>query len=193
MLRSGGTIRLLEHARSRRRAISTIQERSAPALGSRGRRLPLTTTCCGQSTTPDSRSWSSGGRAGFSSRSWPPDAARQNRRSIRVVPRSLGQPHAEDLDEASRGRVRPCTRTCPAGSGALAFHHGGLPATACHAEAAGSPSSDNGMAKEPCSPTTRAGYPCRPSAPLCKARVRAESTAPTATDRRVRAGFITAG
>jgi hypothetical protein len=30
----------------------------------------------------------------------------------------------------------------------LAFHHGGLPATACHAEAAGSPSNDNGMAKE---------------------------------------------
>jgi hypothetical protein len=31
---------------------------------------------------------------------------------------------------------------------AMAFHHGGLPATACHAEAAGSPSNDNGMAKE---------------------------------------------
>lgn len=31
---------------------------------------------------------------------------------------------------------------------ALAFHHGGLPATACHAEAAGSPSNDNGNAKE---------------------------------------------
>ncbi len=31
---------------------------------------------------------------------------------------------------------------------ALAFHHGGLPATTCHAEAAGSPSNDNGMAKE---------------------------------------------
>jgi hypothetical protein len=31
---------------------------------------------------------------------------------------------------------------------ALAFHHGGLPATACHAEAAGSPSNNNGMAKE---------------------------------------------
>ena len=30
----------------------------------------------------------------------------------------------------------------------LAFHHGGLPATACHAEAADSPSNDNGMAKE---------------------------------------------
>ena len=30
----------------------------------------------------------------------------------------------------------------------LAFHHGGLPATVCHAAAAGSPSNDNGMAKE---------------------------------------------
>ena len=29
-----------------------------------------------------------------------------------------------------------------------AFHHGGLPATACAAEAAGSPSNDNGNAKE---------------------------------------------
>ena len=31
---------------------------------------------------------------------------------------------------------------------ALAFHHTGLPATACHASAAVSPSNDNGMAKE---------------------------------------------
>jgi hypothetical protein len=31
---------------------------------------------------------------------------------------------------------------------APAFHHGGLPATFCHAPAAGSPSNDNGMAKE---------------------------------------------
>jgi hypothetical protein len=31
---------------------------------------------------------------------------------------------------------------------ALAFHHGGLPATQCHAATAGSPSNDNGMAKE---------------------------------------------
>ena len=31
---------------------------------------------------------------------------------------------------------------------AMAFHHGGLPATDCHAESAGSPSNDNGMAKE---------------------------------------------
>lgn len=30
----------------------------------------------------------------------------------------------------------------------LGFHHGGLPATACHAPAAGSPSDNNGMAKE---------------------------------------------
>jgi hypothetical protein len=34
-----------------------------------------------------------------------------------------------------------------AASPANAFHHSGLPATACHA-AAGSPSNDNGMAKE---------------------------------------------
>ena len=31
---------------------------------------------------------------------------------------------------------------------AFAFHHGGLPSTVCAAEAAGSPSNDNGMAKE---------------------------------------------
>lgn len=31
---------------------------------------------------------------------------------------------------------------------AVAFHHTGLPATFCHAPAAGSPSNDNGMAKE---------------------------------------------
>jgi len=31
---------------------------------------------------------------------------------------------------------------------ALAFHHSGLPATFCHAPAAGSPSNDNGQAKE---------------------------------------------
>jgi hypothetical protein len=37
---------------------------------------------------------------------------------------------------------------------ALAFHHGDLPATECHADAAGSPSNDNGMAKEA---LTRAG------------------------------------
>jgi hypothetical protein len=31
---------------------------------------------------------------------------------------------------------------------AVAFHHTGLPATQCHDAAAGSPSNDNGMAKE---------------------------------------------
>lgn len=31
---------------------------------------------------------------------------------------------------------------------ALAFHHGGLPSTSCAAEAAGSPSNNNGQAKE---------------------------------------------
>jgi hypothetical protein len=31
---------------------------------------------------------------------------------------------------------------------AFAFHHGGLPSTQCAAEAAGSPSNDNGQAKE---------------------------------------------
>ena len=38
---------------------------------------------------------------------------------------------------------------------APAFHHGGLPATACHAPAAVSPSNDNGNAKEAL--TTHAG------------------------------------
>ena len=33
-------------------------------------------------------------------------------------------------------------------SSALAFHHTGLPSTVCAAAAAGSPSNDNGMAKE---------------------------------------------
>lgn len=35
-----------------------------------------------------------------------------------------------------------------AAPGAGAFHHGGLSSTACAAEAAGSPSNDNGQAKE---------------------------------------------
>jgi hypothetical protein len=35
-----------------------------------------------------------------------------------------------------------------AAPGALAFHHTGLPSTACAAAAAGSPSNDNGNAKE---------------------------------------------
>jgi len=38
---------------------------------------------------------------------------------------------------------------------ALAFHHGGLPATDCHAPQAVSPSNNNGMAKEAL--TQRAG------------------------------------
>ncbi len=54
------------------------------------------------------------------------------------------------------GRVRKaCAATLAAAlmsvmmaAPAFAFHHGGLPATACHAEAAGSPSNDNGQAKE---------------------------------------------
>jgi hypothetical protein len=33
-------------------------------------------------------------------------------------------------------------------SSVLGFHHGGLPSTACAAEAAGSPSNNNGEAKE---------------------------------------------
>ena len=33
-------------------------------------------------------------------------------------------------------------------SSALAFHHTGLPSTVCAADAAGSPSNDNGLAKE---------------------------------------------
>lgn len=33
-------------------------------------------------------------------------------------------------------------------SGVLGFHHGGLPARFCAADAAGSPSNDNGEAKE---------------------------------------------
>jgi hypothetical protein len=35
-----------------------------------------------------------------------------------------------------------------AAPGAFAFHHTGLPSTVCAAEAAGSPSNANGMAKE---------------------------------------------
>jgi hypothetical protein len=40
------------------------------------------------------------------------------------------------------------TAAVAAPSPAYAFHHIGLPATECHAAAAGSPSNDNGMAKE---------------------------------------------
>ena len=47
-------------------------------------------------------------------------------------------------------------------TGAAAFHHGGLPATACHAEAAGSPSNDNGMAKEAINANTPLSLPLPP-------------------------------
>jgi hypothetical protein len=42
---------------------------------------------------------------------------------------------------------------------ALAFHHTGLPSTFCAADAAGSPSNDNGMAKEAISAAISAGNP----------------------------------
>jgi hypothetical protein len=42
--------------------------------------------------------------------------------------------------------VVACLASVP--SSALAFHHTELPATTCHAPAAGSPSNDNGQAKE---------------------------------------------
>lgn len=45
---------------------------------------------------------------------------------------------------------------------ALAFHHGGLPATACHADAAGSPSNDNGNAKEALLAHNPGGLPLPP-------------------------------
>jgi len=45
---------------------------------------------------------------------------------------------------------------------ALAFHHGGLPATACHADQAGSPSNDNGMAKEAILANTPLALPLPP-------------------------------
>ncbi len=45
---------------------------------------------------------------------------------------------------------------------ALAFHHGGLPATACHAEAAGSPSNDNGNAKQALLAHNPGGLPLPP-------------------------------
>jgi hypothetical protein len=45
---------------------------------------------------------------------------------------------------------------------ALGFHHGGLPATQCHAEAAGSPSNDNGQAKEALSAHNPNGLPLAP-------------------------------
>jgi hypothetical protein len=45
---------------------------------------------------------------------------------------------------------------------AFAFHHGGLPATTCHAPAAGSPSNDNGMAKEALLAHNPGGIPLAP-------------------------------
>jgi len=44
-------------------------------------------------------------------------------------------------------------------SSALAFHHTGLPSTFCAADAAGSPSNDNGMAKEAILAAIAAGNP----------------------------------
>ena len=44
----------------------------------------------------------------------------------------------------------------------LAFHHGGLPSTVCAAEAAGSPSNDNGNAKEKILGNTPLGLPLPP-------------------------------
>ena len=44
-------------------------------------------------------------------------------------------------------------------SSALAFHHTGLPSTFCAADAAGSPSNDNGMAKEAIQAAIAAGNP----------------------------------
>jgi hypothetical protein len=62
---------------------------------------------------------------------------------------------------------------------AFAFHHGGLPSTVCAVEAAGSPSNDNGMAKERASlPTTPPkSCRCRPWAHLGTARVMRANTA----------------
>ena len=45
---------------------------------------------------------------------------------------------------------------------ALAFHHGGLPSTTCAADQAGSPSDDNGMAKENLTGTTGLTLPLPP-------------------------------
>ena len=188
MLRPGATIRLLEHARSRRRAIAPSRSARRPhwarVIG--GCRLDhdvLRAVHDAGLTVMEQR------RAGASRR----DRGRQtprdeNRRSIRVVPRSLGQPHTEDLDEASRGRVRPCTRTCPARIGASPSTTADCPPRPVMRKLPAAHPTTTAWPRRPCSPTTRAGYPCRPSAPLGKARVRAESTAPTATDRRVRPG-----
>jgi hypothetical protein len=45
----------------------------------------------------------------------------------------------------------------------LAFHHGGLPSTQCAADAAGSPSNDNGQAKEAISAHNPFGLPLPPA------------------------------
>ncbi|MEZ0239248.1 MAG: hypothetical protein ACAH65_00485 [Chloroflexota bacterium] len=45
----------------------------------------------------------------------------------------------------------------------LAFHHGGLPSTDCAAEAAGSPSNDNGQAKEAINEFSPFGAPLPPA------------------------------
>ncbi len=44
----------------------------------------------------------------------------------------------------------------------LGFHHGGLPSTVCAAEAAGSPSNDNGNAKEAILANTPLSLPLPP-------------------------------
>lgn len=44
----------------------------------------------------------------------------------------------------------------------LGFHHGGLPSTACAADAAGSPSNDNGQAKEALTAHNPNGLPLAP-------------------------------
>jgi hypothetical protein len=64
-------------------------------------------------------------------------------------------------------------------SSAAAFHHTDLPATDCHAPAAGSPSNDNGMAKEALIAHSPLTLPLRRSALRARARARAASTAPT--------------
>ncbi len=45
---------------------------------------------------------------------------------------------------------------------AAAFHHGGLPSTTCAAEAAGSPSNNNGRAKEALAEHNPQGLPLPP-------------------------------
>ena len=45
----------------------------------------------------------------------------------------------------------------------LAFHHGGLPSTQCAAEAAGSPSNDNGMSEEMIGAHNPTGLPLPPA------------------------------